>query len=120
MGPLMECGEGQMGNVGLRSSYFRLLAILFVVVVIANCSDNMFIEACDGTVDPNSPFFDRFEATGFANSCVTDADCLIGGCSSEVCAAEPVATSCDSLPEHPSGSCGCIAGQCIWNECARP
>ena len=60
--------------------------------------------------------YDRFEGTGFSNDCKSDADCHVGGCSSEVCAAEEVITTCDALPWTPQGACGCLNGQCLWHE----
>ena len=60
--------------------------------------------------------YDRFEGTGFSNGCKSDADCHVGGCSSEVCAAEHVATTCEGLPWTPQGTCGCLNGQCLWHE----
>lgn len=71
---------------------------------------------CAGA-DPNSVYFDRFEGTSVDNTCVTDQDCGVSGCSGEVCAADIVFTTCESLPEFPSGSCGCVQGECIWSVC---
>ena len=51
--------------------------------------------------------------------CTTDADCVVSGCSGQVCAAESVITTCDWRPEYacygePTTSCGCNNGQCGW------
>lgn len=59
----------------------------------------------------------RFEGTGFANDCETDASCKTGGCSSEVCTAEEgVITSCEVMNAKlpPDASCGCVESQCVW------
>lgn len=75
------------------------------------------------TVTKAHPMYDRFEAPSFKNDCTTDKDCMVGGCSGEVCAAEGVITTCEVLAEHPSGGCGCLAGKCQWNEktfCGTP
>lgn len=74
-------------------------------------------EVCEATVDPNDQYYGRFEGTGFNNVCNTDADCMVGGCSGEVCAAESVFTTCEALPYGPTGSCGCLDGLCQWYEC---
>lgn len=80
-------------------------------VTWAECAD------CEArpTVPADDPLYDRFEGTGFANRCATDADCVVGGCSGEVCAAESVATTCELLPYGPEGGCGCVDGQCVWH-----
>jgi len=75
---------------------------------------------CGPTVDPSNAYYGRFEGIGFQNSCATDADCMVGGCSGEVCAAEPVFSTCEVLPTMPNGSCGCHNGQCVWNDCSSP
>ncbi|MCA9542512.1 MAG: hypothetical protein KC620_26630, partial [Myxococcales bacterium] len=49
-------------------------------------------------LDPNDRMYDRFEGTGANNACRQDADCVIGGCSAEVCAAEPAISTCEGLP----------------------
>jgi eight-cysteine-cluster-containing protein len=62
----------------------------------------------------------RFEGPTFKNACATDADCHVGGCSSEVCVAEEaVITACVAHPDQPRGaSCGCLSGQCLWYKAA--
>jgi eight-cysteine-cluster-containing protein len=56
------------------------------------------------------------------SECLTDDDCIIGGCSGTVCQsedAEPVYTTCMYLPEYECYkgiSCGCIDGKCDWEE----
>jgi eight-cysteine-cluster-containing protein len=67
------------------------------------------------TVESTDPFYERFEAPGFANACATDADCTRSGCSGEVCAAVDVVTTCEALPERPEGTCGCADGECRWH-----
>ncbi|MCS7313367.1 MAG: hypothetical protein NZ742_10745, partial [Acidobacteria bacterium] len=42
--------------------------------------------------------YDRYEGTGVANACRSDADCVVSGCSREVCAAESVVTTCEAIP----------------------
>ncbi|MFN3198282.1 MAG: hypothetical protein ACE366_07660 [Bradymonadia bacterium] len=67
---------------------------------------------------PEDPMYDRYEGTGANNACRQDADCMPSGCSGEVCAAEPVASTCEAIAPA-GGACGCVEGQCIWhtNEC---
>ena len=52
--------------------------------------------------------------------CVTDADCIITGCSGQVCASEPVITTCEWREEYACyhdpniTTCGCNQGTCGW------
>jgi eight-cysteine-cluster-containing protein len=74
------------------------------------------------SVSPRDPMYDRYEGTEYVNNCRADADCVTGGCSGEVCTAEPgIATTCELVPPAP-GACGCVAGQCQWyvDFCAPP
>jgi eight-cysteine-cluster-containing protein len=69
-------------------------------------------------VPAGSPHHGRVEGTSFPNACQSDADCHVGGCSSEVCSAEPGVSSTCEMPADgwPSqgASCGCVAGECSW------
>lgn len=52
--------------------------------------------------------------------CGTDSDCQVTGCSGQVCAPEPVFTTCEWRDEYACyqdpaiTSCGCTAGRCAW------
>ena len=55
-------------------------------------------------------------------NCVTNDDCMTGGCSGQVCqgkSEDPVITTCEWRDCYDSGStglgCGCVAGKCQWN-----
>ncbi len=53
--------------------------------------------------------------------CITDDDCVVSGCSGELCASEDMASDCEWLPEYacyadPITSCGCNDGRCGWDE----
>lgn len=67
------------------------------------------------SVDPDHPMYDRFEGTAVNNACRSDDDCVVSGCSAEICAAEGIPSTCEGLPSTPEGGCGCIEGVCIWN-----
>lgn len=60
----------------------------------------------------------RVEGTSFQNGCAADADCRVGGCSSEVCSAEEGVNSTCEMPADgwptAGSACGCVAGQCQW------
>lgn len=67
-------------------------------------------------VPQSHPLYARVEGTHVNNACSTDAECHVGGCSSEVCSADPgVITTCEKrLFPSQGGSCGCVQGQCSW------
>jgi eight-cysteine-cluster-containing protein len=52
--------------------------------------------------------------------CMMDTDCVVTGCSGQICAATDVESTCEFLPEYACytdetiTSCGCIAGACAW------
>lgn len=54
--------------------------------------------------------------------CITDDDCVTGGCSGTVCQskdAEPIFTTCEYLPEYACYkeiNCGCVEGRCEWEK----
>lgn len=62
--------------------------------------------------------FGRVEGRAFDNVCDSDADCHVGGCSSEVCSADPEATTTCEMPAggfaSAGGACGCVRGECRW------
>ncbi len=64
----------------------------------------------------NHPKYARFEGTDFNNACTSDSACVKGGCSSEVCSAEPgVNTTCEVVEGLPTGArCGCVSNTCVW------
>ncbi|HVV84677.1 MAG TPA: eight-cysteine-cluster domain-containing protein [Kofleriaceae bacterium] len=68
-------------------------------------------------VAADAPLYDRVEGISFPNDCTSDADCMEGGCSHEVCSAQPdVNTTCEvqEWPQGQGASCGCVGGQCVW------
>jgi eight-cysteine-cluster-containing protein len=72
------------------------------------------------TVSPTDGYYDRFEGTAGDNTCVVDRDCVVGGCSAEICAATLMPSTCELLPYLPSGDCGCVQGVCVWNDGTCP
>jgi len=68
-------------------------------------------------VPQSHSLYARLEGAQAQNACQTDAQCVKGGCSSEVCAAEQVTSTCelpaDGWPIQNAG-CGCVSGQCLW------
>jgi len=62
--------------------------------------------------------YDRYEGTAVANACRDDSDCVVSGCSREVCAAESVVTTCEAIPTPTRDlgcrACACVEGTCRW------
>lgn len=90
-----------------------MLKVMLVGVV------GLFFVGCDtcprvATVKRSDPQWARFEGQGAKNSCKTDADCVVGGCGGEICAAEPLVSTCEAPKNKPTGSCSCLLGQCQW------
>jgi len=63
----------------------------------------------------------KFCGTSTNGQCSSDADCMIGGCSGQVCQSkseEPIITTCeytDCYNPQPYGlTCGCKASKCQW------
>ncbi|GEM_PF-4362573 len=53
------------------------------------------------------------------DQCESDADCMITGCSGQICSDRAVITTCQALPEYicynePTTQCGCNNGSCGW------
>ena len=105
-----------------RSSLWALAASLVVLSCGGRSAPPGGGEPPDGPprtplVPEGHPLYGRLEAPDAKNACAVDADCVKGGCSAEVCAAENVVTTCempaDGWPIQGS-SCGCIQGLCKW------
>jgi len=75
---------------------------------------------CATTVSPEDPLADRFEGATVDDVCRGDGDCVVSGCSDEVCSAALVLTTCEALSVLPEGSCACVAGRCRWAVCSGP
>jgi eight-cysteine-cluster-containing protein len=73
--------------------------------------------SCAPVVAEDDPLYERFEGTGANNDCFSDDDCLVSGCSGEVCAAQEVATTCEVVTV-PDGVCGCFEQSCQWLSCS--
>ncbi|WP_428268121.1 eight-cysteine-cluster domain-containing protein [Haliangium sp.] len=60
--------------------------------------------------------YQRVEGTIAANACSSDSDCVVSGCSQEICAAEPLTSTCEvrDWPQGEGATCGCVDGSCVW------
>lgn len=88
-----------------------------IKLLMVTMTSLLLMVACESgepSLDPSDDHYDRFEGTAFDNTCITDADCIVGGCGDEVCAAEAVATTCEAFYVPELGSCGCHQGECLW------
>ena len=53
------------------------------------------------------------------NQCIKDSDCQITGCSRQICAREPVMSTCEHLPKYAcyqKTQCKCINNKCQWEQ----
>lgn len=51
--------------------------------------------------------------------CTKDSDCVISGCSGQICAPEPVTTTCEFREAYAclrETTCGCDGGICAWDK----
>lgn len=84
-----------------------LIGLSFMLLLIVGCGKT--------PSEPQPPVEGEVE-------CVTDDDCLKGGCSSTICQsrdAPPVFTTCEYLPEYDCYKgieCGCVNGKCDWGK----
>ncbi|MCK4319082.1 eight-cysteine-cluster domain-containing protein [Candidatus Micrarchaeota archaeon] len=49
--------------------------------------------------------------------CTSDSECIVSGCSNEICASEQLTTTCEYKEEYQClrlTSCGCVEGACMW------
>jgi eight-cysteine-cluster-containing protein len=80
-----------------------------------------FTDVCTKTpsVSSGDALYDRVEAPSANNACAQDSDCMVSGCSAEICAAQAVVSTCELVP-RPKGGCGCVEGSCVWHTAACP
>lgn len=88
-------------------------------ICTANCGDGFCSEL---TETPYNCPKDCREINGFCGwsdfmACSTDNDCMISGCSGQVCGAVDHPTTCEwrDCYEVSSVGCGCVNGMCQWN-----
>lgn len=74
---------------------------------------------------PSKPSLPQEEFCGFStyDSCSANSDCIVGGCSSQVCQSkneEPAITTCEYREcynaEKYGASCLCLNEQCQWQK----
>jgi eight-cysteine-cluster-containing protein len=79
-----------------------------------DCVETAVLKFCqaDGTCSATQP------QCNAPAECTTDADCVVTGCSGQVCAPEAVFTTCEWREEYACyqqyGDCGCNNGTCGW------
>ena len=91
----------------------KYIIILAIVVIILGATLLTFL---------NKPI--ESENKTVSGQCSLDSDCVIAGCSSQLCVPKSLAdivTTCDYRPEYSclrATTCGCdtIANKCRWNE----
>ena len=83
--------------------------------VCEDASMRSLSDCVTASVSVTHPWYPRFEGVMYDNACDCDADCFVRGCNKEVCSAtSSMGTTCEVFDDLPSGSCGCVDGECIW------
>ena len=97
----------------------RLIILLALVLILSGCDDGdkPIDRPDDGIIVHKDGFCGR--STDFG--CKTDDDCMVGGCSGQICQGkqeEPIITTCEMKPcynnEKYNLRCGCFEGRCSW------
>jgi len=92
-----------------------LLTALLVVAILLRFSP-------PAPENPPSEDLGGFCGTSIESPCSSDSDCLIGGCSAQVCGAlgDDAVTTCeyrDCYDRAKYGvACGCVAQKCAWKK----
>lgn len=97
---------------------FTIIALLAVLAVAA--LQRMTAPQPPG---PSAQDLGGFCGTSSLGSCSSDADCVAGGCSNQVCYGKnepPSATTCEWTECYDAQkynvSCGCVAQKCAWRK----
>jgi len=94
----------------LLGSLRRILTKMKRIILLATILGLLFILGCEEQLPIET------------KECVSDSDCIIGGCSGTVCQpknAEPVFTTCEYSPAYDCYkqiSCKCIENKCQWDK----
>ena len=99
-----------------------IISILVILVLVA-----FFQLSADGEADFEEPILYPAEGLGgFCGSstkgqCQTDSDCVLGGCSMQICQSaneEKIITNCEYKEcydkEVYAVNCECVNNQCLW------
>jgi eight-cysteine-cluster-containing protein len=102
----------------MSARFARFVAAGLALLGLTTCLTSPDPPADTACLQGTEPLFARYEAIGQANDCRNDSQCVMGGCSSEVCAAVPVVTTCEVVPtpqrDFGCRACGCVQGTCRW------
>ena len=100
-----------------------LVASLIFLVFVAGCPKDGANPPRPAPPEQDEGNLGEFCGLSTYGSCETDADCVTGGCSGQVCQSrseEPRATTCEWRECYDSRQfglgCGCIKNQCQWGK----
>ncbi|HEB72700.1 MAG TPA: eight-cysteine-cluster domain-containing protein [Nitrospirae bacterium] len=97
-------------------------------ILLAGIALSFSIFVSDGCARPSSSNNNRTEDGGFCGEstkavCSAGTDCIVGGCSSQVCQGAnepPIITTCEWTEcydaEKYNKACGCVESQCQWRD----
>jgi eight-cysteine-cluster-containing protein len=77
------------------------------------CDSGACVWVCDEAEEPQPPELPE------ESECSSDSDCIVSGCSNQVCGPEAVITTCEWKDEYAClkySECSCLDGECGWEK----
>lgn len=111
-----------------KKLFYGLLILILVGAAIAEIAllttPNPFISSSKSLPQPTLILpKEKFCGSSTYGKCTSDANCLAGGCSGQVCQSkdeEPIITTCEWEDCYDAGkfglNCKCLNNQCQWAE----
>lgn len=104
--------------MGLALGLSGLLACATGATTPEQTQPNPSIDGRTPVLTPESEDYARLEDPE-NSSCASDTDCVVGGCSGEVCTTaggntESTCEVLESFRQVDGASCGCVASSCQW------
>jgi len=97
---------------------FFLISSFILFLILSSCNTPYFNPKTGSSVLINNSIFCGYSTYG---SCLTDNQCIRGGCSGQVCQSikeKPIATTCEYRDCYDSKkykvSCRCVNNKCQW------
>jgi eight-cysteine-cluster-containing protein len=109
----------------MKKKKFRLSFIIFLFALIVGVIIGYEIGSFRQEAKPPAlcltgaePLYKRYEAFDLEHDkeCLKDDDCVISGCSLEICHTEALISTCELIPT-PKNDFGCTACKCVNTRC---
>lgn len=99
-----------------------LYLFLALLVLLVGIGSYLLQEAFGPVINTTDNSPEEFCGYSTFGSCVSDSECIPGGCSAQVCLSrseEPIMTTCEDKVCYESEkynlTCNCVQGKCQWN-----